>query len=158
MIIRKLDFYTDGAFSSRSEMGGWAAICVEDNNIIETKTGYEPYTTGNRMELMAFLAALESINTIASSKVEVTIYTDSAYTSNIFLQGWYKTWLNNNWKTSDKQDVKNQDILAPMISLYIKLNNKLKLNIVKIKGHAGNKYNEHVDNLARQQRLLLEEE
>ena len=30
MIVRQLDFYTDGAFSSKTEMGGWACICVED--------------------------------------------------------------------------------------------------------------------------------
>ena len=95
-IIRKLDYYTDGAYSSKSEMGGWACVCVEDGEVIEKLVGYEPYTTGNRMELKAFLAALESINTIESSRVEVTIYTDSAYTANIFNQGWYKTWLSNN--------------------------------------------------------------
>ena len=31
---RLLEFYTDGAFSSKSEMGGWASICVEENKII----------------------------------------------------------------------------------------------------------------------------
>ena len=40
---RLLEFYTDGAFSSKSEMGGWASICVEENKIIDEKSGYEPY-------------------------------------------------------------------------------------------------------------------
>ena len=26
MIVRQLDFYTDGAFSSKTEMGGWAFL------------------------------------------------------------------------------------------------------------------------------------
>ena len=40
---RHLEFYTDGAFSSKTEMGGWAAVCVEDGNVIDTQSGYEPY-------------------------------------------------------------------------------------------------------------------
>ena len=35
MIIRELNFYTDGAYSSKSEMGGWACVCVEDDVIID---------------------------------------------------------------------------------------------------------------------------
>ena len=34
MMSRLLEFYTDGAWSSKTEMGGWAAICVEDGEII----------------------------------------------------------------------------------------------------------------------------
>lgn len=59
-MIRHLDFYTDGAWSSKSEMGGWGCLCVEDGVVIDTKSGYEPYTTNNRMELMGFLCALST--------------------------------------------------------------------------------------------------
>ena len=48
--MRTLKFYTDGAFSSKTMMGGWAAICIEDGEIIDTQHGYEPYSTNNRME------------------------------------------------------------------------------------------------------------
>ena len=54
--------------------------------VIDTKTGYEPYSTNNRMELMAFLSALENIDTIETSNTSVTIYTDSAYISNCFAE------------------------------------------------------------------------
>lgn len=84
--MRHLDFYTDGAFSSKTQMGGWAAICLEDDVLIDTKSGYEPYSTNNRMELMAFLSALENIDTIETSNTSVTIYTDSAYISNCFAE------------------------------------------------------------------------
>lgn len=95
MIIRHLDFYTDGAYSSKSEMGGWACVCIEDDVIIETATGYEPYSTNNRMELAALLCALEYVNQIESRNVEVNIYTDSAYLSNCLNEKWYLNWLNN---------------------------------------------------------------
>ena len=92
---RILEFYTDGAFSSKSEMGGWAAICVEDGQIIDTQSGYEPYTTNNRMELMAFLSALENIDTIETSNTKVKIYTDSSYIASCFADKWYIKWRNN---------------------------------------------------------------
>lgn len=152
---RILDFYTDGAYSSRSQMGGWAAVCVEDNQIIDVQQGYEPYTTNNRMELMGFLSALENANTI-ESQAQVNIYTDSAYISNCFLQKWWKKWMSNGWKTSDKQEVKNKELWTRIISLYIKLTVKVDLQIIKVKGHNGNKYNEYVDTLAKAQRELLE--
>lgn len=90
MYSRKIEFYTDGAYSSKTQMGGWASICIEDNTIIDTQKGLEPYTTNNRMELMAFLSALENIDTIQTRNTEVTIYTDSAYISNCFKDKWYK--------------------------------------------------------------------
>ena len=62
--LRTLYFYTDGKCSTKTEMGGWAAICIEDNVVIDTQSGYEPYSTNNRMKLMALLSALENINTI----------------------------------------------------------------------------------------------
>lgn len=157
MLIRELSFYTDGSYSSKSEMGGWAAICLEDGQVIDTQTGFEPYTTGNRMELYAFLSALENINSIESRHVQVTIYTDSAYIANCFSEGWWRKWITNGWKTADRQDIKNQDIWGRIIALYIKLNNKIKLDIVKVKGHTGDKWNEYADLLAKKARLVLEE-
>lgn len=157
MLIRELSFYTDGSYSSKTEMGGWAAICLEDGQVIDTQTGFEPYTTGNRMELYAFLSALENINSIESRHVQVTIYTDSAYIANCFSEGWWRKWINNGWKTADRQDIKNQDIWGRIIALYIKLTNKIKLDIVKVKGHTGDKWNEYADLLAKKARLVLEE-
>lgn len=155
---RQLIFYTDGSYSRKSGMGGWAMICIENDTIIDKQSGYEPYTTGNRMEIMAFLCAFETINTIPSGRLDVTIYTDSAYVANTFNQNWYKKWLNNGWKTADKQDVKNQDLWGRVIALYIKLKAKLSsLNIEKVKGHSGIKYNEMVDDMAVRKRKELED-
>ena len=81
-MLRHLDFYTDGAFSSKTEMGGWACVCIEDDFVIDTTTGFEPYTTNNRCELLGVLSALEHANTIESGHTEVSIYTDSAYVAN----------------------------------------------------------------------------
>ena len=154
--MRHLDFYTDGAFSSKTQMGGWASICIEDDMVIDTKTGYEPYSTNNRMELMAFLSALENIDTIETLCTTVSIYTDSTYISNCFEQKWYTRWLTNGWRTSDKQDVKNQDLWRRIVALYIKLKDKHSLKIIKVKSHNNNKWNDYSDLLAVRERTKLE--
>lgn len=153
---RLLEFYTDGAYSSKTEMGGWAAICLEDGMIIDEQTGYEPYSTNNRMELMAILSAFENINTIETTQTKVIVYTDSAYAANAFNQAWYQSWLKNGWKTADRQDVKNQDIWHRLVALYIKLKAKYNLEIVRVKGHSGNKWNSYTDALAVRARQKLE--
>ena len=154
---RYLEFYTDGAFSSKTEMGGWAAVCVEDGNVIDTQSGYEPYSTNNRMELTAFLSALENADTIETGNTKVTIYTDSAYIANCFNQNWYVKWMSNGWRTSDKQDVKNQDLWRRIVALYIKLKERLDLSIVKVKSHSDNPWNNYADLLAVKARSKLEE-
>lgn len=154
---RHLEFYTDGAFSSKTEMGGWAAVCVEDGNVIDTQSGYEPYSTNNRMELTAFLSALENADTIETGNTKVTIYTDSAYIANCFNQNWYVKWMSNGWRTSDKQDVKNQDLWRRIVALYIKLKGHLDLSIVKVKSHSDNPWNNYADLLAVKARSKLEE-
>ncbi len=154
---RHLEFYTDGAFSSKTEMGGWAAVCVEDGNVIDTQSGYEPYSTNNRMELTAFLSALENADTIETGNTKVTIYTDSAYIANCFNQNWYVKWMSNGWRTSDKQDVKNQDLWRRIVALYIKLKERLDLSIVKVKSHSDNPWNNYADLLAIKARSKLEE-
>lgn len=154
---RHLEFYTDGAFSSKTEMGGWAAVCVEDGNVIDTQSGYEPYSTNNRMELTAFLSALENADTIETGSTKVTIYTDSAYIANCFNQNWYVKWMSNGWRTSDKQDVKNQDLWRRIVALYIKLKERLDLSIIKVKSHSDNPWNNYADLLAVKARSKLEE-
>lgn len=155
--MRKLEFYTDGAWSSKSEMGGWASICVEDDAIIDSQSGHEPYSTNNRMELTAFLSALENANIIETGRTKVIIYTDSAYVANCINQKWYANWMKNGWRTSDKQGVKNQDLWTRIVALYIKLKDKLAIDVVKVKSHSGNYYNEYADLLAVKRRKELED-
>lgn len=156
MIIRELNFYTDGAYSSKSEMGGWACVCVEDDVVIDTQSGNEPYTTNNRMELMGFLCALELTNDVASRNVKVTISVDSAYIANCFKDKWYVRWMQNGWRTADRQEVKNQDLWKRIIALYIKINSKLSLEVVKVKGHHNDQWNSYADLLAVKARKELE--
>ena len=155
-MLRQLDFYTDGAWSSKTEMGGWASICVEDEEIIDKRSGNEPYSTNNRMELTAFLSAMENINSIESGHTKVTIYTDSAYIANCINEKWYSNWMHNGWKTSDRQPVKNQDLWTRIIALYIKNKNRFNIEVIKVKSHGNNIFNNYVDKVAVEERKELE--
>tara|TARA_B100001057_G_scaffold337458_1_gene338248 strand:+ start:521 stop:943 length:423 start_codon:yes stop_codon:yes gene_type:complete len=134
----KLKIYTDGACSGNPGKGGWAAIILEGNNQ-SSISGSVNKTTNNRMELMAAIMALQKIK----RKSEVTIFTDSRYVKDGITE-WIKKWKLNNWKNSNKKPVKNKD-------LWMKLDSFCQEHSVSwkwVKAHAGNKFNNLVDELA----------
>ena len=147
--MSNLDYiiYTDGACSGNPGSGGWAAIIFNKTSGLKTeKIGGEIKTTNNRMELMAIIEALESIPKY--SKLE--IFTDSKYVIN-GIELWIKKWKTNDWLGSNKKKIKNKD-------LWIKLDflsNQFQIKWSWVKGHSGDKYNEEVDKLARNQINLL---
>ena len=139
-MLRKLEFYTDGAFSSKTEMGGWASICLEDEMIIDTKTGYEPYSTNNRMEPMAAIAALEAL----IRPCQVDLYSDSSYLVNAFNQHWIESWEKKGWKRGKNEEVKNQDLWKRLLAAAAP--HTIRWHWVK--GHNGHPLNERCDELA----------
>ena len=136
----KIKIYTDGACSGNPGKGGWGALILENDD--ETKiSGSAMNTTNNRMELTAVIKALE----FYEKPGEIEIFTDSKYV----MQGiteWIKNWKNNQWKTSQKKDVKNKDVWL-LLDLASEKHN-IEWNWVK--GHAGNYGNEIADKLATQ--------
>ena len=134
-----IKIYTDGSCLTNPGDGGWAAIINIDGEIKKI-SGNEKNTTNNRMELMAPINALKYIN----SKDLIEIFTDSKYVKNGITE-WINTWVLNNWKTSNKEDVKNKDL---WIELY-KLNQSLNVKWNWVKAHAGDPLNEEVDMLAK---------
>lgn len=138
--------FTDGACSGNPGIGGWAAIiCSKQNqNVI---SGSEMKTTNNRMELTAVVKVLQNLKKLYSKKAKIEIYSDSAYVVNAVNQDWIKRWKANGWKlTSTKDDVKNRDLweqLDHVMSLY-----EIKPELIKVKGHSGNRYNEMADKVA----------
>ena len=134
-----ITIYTDGSCLTNPGSGGWAAI-INENNKKKIISGNEKNTTNNRMELLAPINALRAIK--AGSKIK--IYTDSQYLKNGITE-WINTWLNNDWKTSKKEDVKNKDL---WIELY-NLTKFLDIQWIWVKAHDGNPLNEEVDLLAK---------
>lgn len=136
--------YTDGACSGNPGVGGYGAILVyTDNSGIkhekELSAGFRD-VTNNRMELMAVIAALESLK----KPVSATITSDSKYVVDAFEKGWLNNWIKNNWKTAGKSPVKNVDLWQRLL----KAKERHDIKFVWIKGHAGHSYNERCDELA----------
>ncbi|MBE6461788.1 MAG: ribonuclease HI [Alphaproteobacteria bacterium] len=134
-----LKIWTDGSCLGNPGPGGWGFIATDGKNVAE-RSGGERDTTNNRMELMAVIRAL----TAAHKHDEIEIHTDSQYVKN-GMQVWLKNWKKNNWRTSTKKPVKNQDLWQKLDELA----STKKLHWVWVQGHAGEDMNERVDTLAR---------
>ena len=139
-----IKIYTDGSCLKNPGNGGWAAIICTRNEMKKI-SGSEKDTTNNRMELLATINALKEVN----SEDLIEIYTDSKYVKN-GITDWIHNWIKNNWKTSNKEDVKNKDLWVQLHEL--SNNSKIKWNWVK--AHAGNPLNEEVDLLAKKEASL----
>lgn len=132
--------YTDGACSGNPGPGGWGAVLLHGENQKEI-SGAEPETTNQRMELSAAVRALQALN----QPCEISLYSDSAYLVNAFNQHWLDNWQKNGWKNAKKQPVGNQDLWKELLAAAA----NHKVTWCKVKGHAGDKYNEICDELAR---------
>ena len=140
--------YTDGGFCNTQSkgIGSWAYILLKydekKKEYVElTKdSGREFDTTNNKMELTACIEALN----LLKEPCKVQLFSDSAYVVNAFNQDWISSWQANGWKNSQKKDVANIDLWKKLI----KLNNYHQITFNKVKGHAGDKYNEICDALA----------
>ena len=128
--------YTDGAARGNPGAGGYGAILLWGQMKKELSNGYR-YTTNNRMELMAVIAALQALK---KEKQSIIIYSDSAYVVKAVEEGWLKNWI----RTDFKGGKKNKDLWYIYNSLAQKHHIKLKW----VKGHADNAFNNRCDELA----------
>ena len=136
----KYKIYTDGACSGNPGPGGWAAVIIINEKIINEISGSEKNTTNNKMELLAPIKAIEKFK----KKSKISIFTDSTYVRD-GITTWIKKWEKNGWKTASKKPVKNKELWKKLKSLSI----KHSIEWIWVKGHAQNKYNNLVDELAQ---------
>jgi len=134
--------YTDGACSGNPGPGGWGAVLLWKREERRLEGG-EDNTTNNRMELTAAIEALKALKWPCA----VDLYSDSAYLINAFTKGWINKWRINNWMTSDKKPVENQDLWASLIEL----DEKHKISWHKVKGHSDDNFNSICDAMATRQ-------
>ena len=136
--------YTDGACSGNPGPGGWGVLLIAQNGDTEVKrrelSGGAPNTTNNQMELMAAIAALETLD----RATPITIVTDSTYVKNGLTQ-WIHGWKRNGWRTAAKKPVKNVELWQRLDAAAAHHD----VNWEWVKGHAGHPENERADELAR---------
>jgi len=142
----EIKIYTDGACVGNPGPGGWAAVILQEKEKKEIFGG-EKLTTNNRMELTAAIKALEFCSTQDKKQLElkqIKIFTDSVYLKE-GITVWINKWEKNNWKTTDKKNVKNIDLWRQLKELT--KSNQIEWNWVK--GHSENPMNELADKLAK---------
>lgn len=137
--MKSVVLYTDGACSGNPGKGGWGAVLIY-GTIEKQMSGVEEMTTNNKMELTAVIMGLRALK----EPCKVELYSDSAYVINAFENNWIESWINNGWKNAKKQPVANKELWEELIEL----THKHEITFNKVKGHAGNKYNEICDSLA----------
>ena len=126
-----MEIYTDGSSLGNPGPSGWGAIILEEDEIEISEIilcGNEKKSTNNRMELNAVIESIDFVN-----EKEIKIYTDSKYVINC---------AKGIWKIKKNIDLWN---------IYKKVSKNKKIEYVWVKGHNGNKYNEMVDKIAKEE-------
>lgn len=132
----KLIIYTDGSSRGNPGKGGYGVVMFWKNIKKELSAGYRK-TTNNRMELMAVIAALESLK---KKNLNIVVYSDSQYVVKAINEGWLNNWL----KTDFKNGKKNKDLWMRFYKLY----KEHAIQFVWVKGHDTNVHNNRCDILA----------
>lgn len=145
---RAITIYTDGSSLGNPGPGGWGAVVMSNKSVVELG-GYEKDTTNNRMELTAMIKSFEMLAQRGITDYDVTVFADSKYVLN-GLTSWIDGWKSKGWKKSDGKPVLNQDLWIALDDLYHFLQTDNKLFLEHVKAHAGEKFNERVDDIARE--------
>ena len=121
-----IEIWTDGSCLGNPGPGGWAYVIQGNGNNRECY-GVDPQTTNNRMELLAAIKALQSLEPGQS----VTLYSDSRLLVNSMTKGWKR---------------------KANLDLWVQLDDLAKLHQVSwewVRGHNGHPQNEQVNKLAQ---------
>jgi ribonuclease HI len=142
--LPQVEMFTDGACRGNPGPGGWAVL-IRLASTTGTRarekevSGGEPLTTNNRMELLAAIRGLETLN----KPCRVQLYTDSNYVRDGITR-WIHKWRTNGWRTSDRKPVKNADLWQELVEA----SEPHRIEWHWVKGHSGHAENDRVDALA----------
>lgn len=157
----KIELWTDGACrgngKSASALSGIGVVLLLEGQepiYLREKLHFNP-NTNNKAEIYAIIRGLDLLEekyTLQNSKENfvmdtLSIYSDSAYTINGITQ-WINGWRANGWVNSKKEEVKNRELWEFLDNRLKKFKKYFNVEFVKVKGHAGNHWNEICDKLA----------
>ena len=131
--------FTDGSATPNPGPGGWGAVWVIDGEVQAQDHGHEPHTTNNRMELTALHKGIE----LVPDGTPATVYSDSNLVVRTVTE-WAAGWERRGWKRKTGA-VENLDLVRPLYEL---VRSRPEIEVVWIRAHAGNRWNEYADALA----------
>jgi ribonuclease HI len=116
--------YTDGSTSNngkKNPKGGIGAYFTKDNKLLYKMSEHYTYNneiTNNTCELYAILRVLEVLidNDYHKSYKNIELFSDSKYCIQS-LTLWIDKWKMNNWKSSNGNHIKNQELILEIDSL-----------------------------------------
>ena len=144
-------YYVDGSCVGNGKAvneGGFGIVTFDDDgNLIDCYAKRNENTTNNKEELRAILRVMltsgVNVNNCDWSEAP-TVYSDSSYCVNTF-NDWMFRWAVLNWVKSDGKTPENLDLIQTYFEHYQK---GYRIDLRKIKGHAGHLGNEIADKLA----------
>ena len=143
-------FYVDGSCNGNGNaknIGGFGVIQLDDEgNFVNAYARRNENTTNNREELRAILRVMliAAAHQQSGWTQPPIVYSDSAYCVNTF-NDWMFRWAANNWIKSDGKIPENLDLIQAYYEHYM---SGYRIDLRKVKGHAGDKWNELADALA----------
>jgi ribonuclease HI len=131
--------FTDGSATPNPGPGGWSAVYVVDDEIIDSLSGGSPHTTNNRMELTGLVAAYR----MASPTMPLDVFTDSQLCVKT-INECAASWARRGWRRKDGE-IKNLELVQELYALSLE---KKNLKLQWIRAHDGSRWNEYADALA----------
>ena len=147
--------YTDGSCLGNGKSvnsGGYGVIVLDnDEKLLYNYNKRSENTTNNREELKAILYSFLNYGVNINNPLYgfnnydiPIVYSDSNYCVQTFNE-WMFNWARNGWTKSDHKTPENLDLIQAYYDWYQK---GYRIDLRKVKGHAGNKWNELADQLA----------
>ncbi len=138
---KQVTVYTDGACIGNPGPGGYGLVILSNDDRRELSGGFRR-TTNNRMEMMAAIVALESLEPGS----RVTLYSDSEYLVKAISSGWARRWQQNGWMRNRRERALNPDLWERLLELC----GRHDVEFRWIRGHAESAENARADLLAMQ--------
>ena len=134
------EIHIDGSCIGNPGPGGYGIYAVCNGEAIQRQGG-EPDTTNNRMELMAAIIALKTLD----QPSDVRIVTDSQYVQK-GMTAWIYNWKRNGWRNAKRKPVENVDLWTRLEAAA----RRHRVEWIWVRGHDGNPGNERAHQLAEE--------
>ena len=129
--LNGIKVYVDGSFDVKNAFAGWGYVVVDQDEIIHQDSGRTPNPALSRNIDGELYAAQEAIKWGMKHHKNLIIYHDYS---------GIEHWATGAWKAKSKVAIAYQEFIRQIT---------IELTFVKVKSHAGDKYNEVADALAK---------